>query len=105
MISAANGTHFGGGMNVAPFADTRDGLLDVYIVKAMNRFTFITLLPKFIKGKHTDLPEIIYYRAPEITVRCKQQSRINLDGELRSGTPVVFRVLKDAMNIIVPERQ
>jgi YegS/Rv2252/BmrU family lipid kinase len=105
MISAANGTHFGGGMNVAPFADTQDGLLDVYIVKSMGRITFLALLPKFIKGKHTDLSEIIYFRAPELTVACKQNSRINLDGDLRSGTPVTFRILKGAMNIIVPERQ
>ena len=103
MFDAANGTHFGGGMNVAPLADTSDGMLDIIIVKALGRLTFLSLLTKFVKGKHTALPQVMYFKAPEVTVECKQHSLLNMDGELGSGTPATFKVLPGALNIIVPD--
>lgn len=105
MIAVANGTHYGGGMNVAPFADPSDGMLDIYIVKAVSKLTFLALLPKFIRGKHTKLRQIIYFRASEVSVDCKQHSLINLDGSLGSNTPASFKILKDALEVMVPGEQ
>ncbi|MEG1547428.1 MAG: diacylglycerol kinase family lipid kinase [Clostridia bacterium] len=103
LVDACNGTYFGGGMNLAPHASVFDGKLDICIVKAVNIPLFLMLLPKYIKGKHLGSKHILYFKTDSVTVTTHGQSMLNLDGELGSTTPVVFRVVKQALNFIVGE--
>lgn len=104
IVAVGNGTHFGGGMNVTPNADPFDGLFDVCLIKKVGRLRFITLLPKFIKGKHESITKIVTtFRTDELTVESSREYPINFDGELDLSTPVHFRLLKGALNIITPE--
>lgn len=60
---AGNGKRFGGGMLVNPDAEVDDGLFDLCIVRWVSLFTFLRLLPLFIKGKHkTKLLSLIFER-------------------------------------------
>ncbi len=104
MAAAGVGTHFGGGMNVLPESDMSDGLLDVCIAHDVNRLRLLSLLPKFIKGKHIGLPVITYRKATEVSVVCDPVSRIEVDGERMDGTPVTFRVLPKALTVRAPKR-
>ncbi len=51
---AANGSYYGGGFKCAPIADITDGLIDLLIVKKVSRIKFLTLIIKYMKGKHID---------------------------------------------------
>ncbi len=104
LITVGNGTHFGGGMNAMPNADPFDGLFDVMIVKKVQLLRFLSLLPSFIQGKHLGFPEVECFRAKELTVECPERSLLNLDGELDSNTPVHFKLLPGALNMLVPCR-
>jgi len=97
MVVVCNGTHFGGGMNVAPLADTSDGLFDVCVAHDVNRFTLLFLLAKFIKGKHVGLRVIDYFKAAEVSVACTSEAPIQVDGEVVSSTPAAFRILPGAL--------
>ena len=101
LISVGIGTHFGGGMNVLPLSDPFDGLFDVCVVKKLSVLRFIRLLPAFIKGGHTGYKEVEYFRTDHLEVSCPEHSLINYDGELSSDTPVTFRLLPGALNILV----
>ncbi|MBQ6704077.1 MAG: diacylglycerol kinase family lipid kinase [Clostridia bacterium] len=101
IIAVGIGTHFGGGMNVLPMSDPFDGLFDVCIVKKLGILKFIRLLPLFIKGRHAGLKEVEYFRTDHLEVTCPEHSLINYDGELSSDTPVTFRLLPGALNILV----
>lgn len=101
IISVGNGTHFGGGMKAVPFADPFDGLLDVSIIQTMKMPRLLTLLPSFMKGKHTGVKYVEYFRTKEITVICPEGGLVNCDGELGGGMPVTFRVLPGAINMLV----
>ena len=61
---AGNGKRFGGGMLVNPDAEVDDGLFDLCIVRWVSLFTFLRLLPLFIKGKHKN-------KAPVTNIRTK----------------------------------
>lgn len=102
LISACNGTHLAGGMHVAPLADPCDGLFDFCVVKDMSVFTFLTILPRYIKGKHLDSPHIRYFKAEGAKINCESGNVLNLDGELGEQTPVTFSILKGALNVFVP---
>lgn len=102
LIAAGNGRFFGGGMEVTPQADPSDGLLDVCIIHDVNFFSALTVLPRFMKGKHLSTPYVTYRREKTVTVACEPTSRIEVDGERMPGTPVTFTVLEKALKVRVP---
>ena len=102
LFNACNGTHFAGGMHVAPMASPYDGLLDVCILRAISIPQFLLLLPRYTRGAHTASRHVRYFKAKEIAVRCDSENIINLDGELDSSTPVTFKVLPGAIKLALP---
>lgn len=101
LLSACNGTHFAGGINLAPEADQSDGLLDICIVTKLNRLGFLNLLPRYIKGRHLHSRHIRYFKAKEVGCESLTESALNLDGELYSHTPARFTIEPGALNMIV----
>lgn len=98
---AANGTHFGGGMNVAPKADPCDGLLDVCIIHDVNVLSLLGLMTNLQSGNHLrSKKHVTYFRTTELTASCEPASRLDVDGEVLPGTPVHFRVLPQALRVI-----
>ncbi len=97
LVAVCNGTHFGGGMHVAPLADPSDGLLDVCVIRDVTRLTVLSVLAKFIKGKHIGLPIVQYFKTTAVTVLSEPESRLQLDGEVVSGTPVTFSIRPAAL--------
>ncbi|MBE5784643.1 MAG: diacylglycerol kinase family lipid kinase [Clostridiales bacterium] len=103
LVSVGNGQYFGGGMRALPTADLYDGLFDVIVINDLALPRLVSLLPRFIKGKHMDHPAVEHIRTAEFTVTCEEPSTLNLDGELGGSTPVTFRILPGAIPMIVPE--
>ena len=101
ILSVANGTHFGGGMHVAPLADPSDGYFDVCIIRSIGLPIFLALLPKFLKGKHIGKKPVLYFKAKEIRIEC-ENTPVQLDGELGEYAPISFRILKGALNMVLP---
>ena len=99
LVAACNGTHFGGGMNVAPKADPSDGLLDICVISDVTRLTVISVLSKFIKGRHLALPMVKYFKTTQISVESERPLQLQLDGEVIGSTPVTFKVLPKALLI------
>ncbi len=97
LVTACNGTHFGGGMNAGPLADPTDGLLDICIATDVNRLTVLSLLAKFVKGRHVGLPVIHYFKATEVTVDAGMALPVQVDGEVVEQTPVTFRICPHAL--------
>ena len=102
IVTACNGSRFGGGMIVAPEAVPDDGLFDICIARWVGFFRLVTLLPKFIKGKHIGKKPVIYCRAKSLTVTTEGKFTVELDGELNESTPLECRILPGAMNIVRP---
>lgn len=101
LCAVCNGTHFGGGMNVAPEADVSDGLFDVCVIERLRLIPLLALLPKFIKGRHLGKKPVRYFRTNEITFEC-ERTPIQLDGELGEYAPVRFSLLHNALRMIRP---
>lgn len=101
LFDACNGAFFAGGLNVAPLAAYNDGMLDVCILKDISIPSFLMLLPRFAKGKHLDSKHIVYFKAKEVKVESDRECLLNLDGELGSSTPVTFKILPGALNMLL----
>ncbi len=101
LMVAANGTHFGGGMKVAPKADPFDGLLDVCIIHDVNHISLLGLMTNLKSGNHLKSKKhVTYFRTTELTAVCEPASRLDVDGEVLPGTPVRFRMLPKSLRIL-----
>lgn len=102
IVIIGNGQYFGGGMHAVPTSDLFDGLFDVRIVKKVGVLRFLSLLPRFVKGK---LPESCPYvrslRTNALKVSCLEECTLELDGELVSGTPANIVLLPGAIRLLV----
>lgn len=104
LFVVANGTHFGGGMHVAPGADPFSGSFQICSVRSMHLPRLLTLLPLFIKGKHTNKKPVRYFAAEdEIILDTPEAYTVQLDGELVEKTPARIKLLRAHLPILVPK--
>ena len=110
-ISIANGNQFGNNFTIAPQASLKDGLLDIVVVKKMNKF----MLPFSILGQitginalqklddHIDKRNIIYFQTNALTIHNNELAPLHIDGDPVS-TDVKFeiKVLPKAFRLLQP---
>lgn len=100
-----NGQYYGGGFHCSPAADISDGLIDLMIIKQVSRLKFISLVGKFMKGRHIDLETLKPIKAFEkymIFKKCKSVTiknidRICADGEIWDTNQVTVDIVPSAV--------
>lgn len=85
LLCACNGRYYGGGFNPSPDAMPDDGVLDFIVIPAVSRFTVLTLIQKFAKGKIGEIPQAILRRGKRMKVWCDRPTAVNVDGERVEG--------------------
>lgn len=83
LIAVGNGQYYGGGMRIMPKADLTETELDICLVKKMNRFRLLRLLPTVYSGDHLQFSEVIYWKAHNISITPENTELLNMDGELQ----------------------
>jgi diacylglycerol kinase family enzyme len=111
-IIVANSNQFGNNFTIAPKANMSDGLLDVVIVKKMNKMVlpFSVLLQvagnnSLMQGmEYLDEKNIIYIQTDKISIRNPAYAPIHIDGE-PTDTSVEFniRVIPGCFKLIHPQ--
>jgi YegS/Rv2252/BmrU family lipid kinase len=106
LTAIANGAYCGGGFKGAPDADPQDGILDVFIAKDVTRRTFLSLLPKYRKGKHFTEPRakdiLLYRRSAGLRVSSPETMHIAVDGEVFRTKQVSFKIDPHAIRFALP---
>ena len=110
-ISVANSNQFGNNFTIAPQASLSDGLLDIVIVKKMNRIKLIwkvlqqmrTGIPSHHEEKNFHKNEVLYFQAEKLIIHNPSLAPIHIDGE-PSGTAKKFeiQVLPGAFKLLMP---
>jgi diacylglycerol kinase (ATP) len=108
-ISIANSNQFGNNVTIAPKASMSDGLLDVVIVKKMNK----VLLPfsVLLQVAGTNLPRnmsdygnkenIIYVQTDKISIRNPSLAPLHIDGEpADTSSEFKIRMIKNCFRLI-----
>lgn len=107
LLAIGNGTTYGGGFRAAPRAVTNDGLLDICIVKKINRRQFLELIGDYRNGNHIDNPNtkdiIKYEKAKKFEIQSRNGLDISFDGELVKIYKAIVEVIPRAINFVVPE--
>jgi YegS/Rv2252/BmrU family lipid kinase len=102
-IAVGNGRYYGGGMAVAHDATIDDRRLDLYSLELKHWWQIIALLPAMRGGRHTAFPGVRALRGQKIQVYTSKPRPINTDGEITTYTPADFRVIPQALAVLVPQ--
>lgn len=103
LAAIANGRYYGGGMEPCPEADLRDGLLDVCLVRNVNKLKILAFFPKFIKGRHGSIQEVSFQRDSTVHIASEEMLSLNIDGEVTRNKEVLFSVIPSGVQFITPD--
>jgi YegS/Rv2252/BmrU family lipid kinase len=102
MVVSINNSQFTGGhMHIAPYADATDGELDVLVVGALTKTTFMRLFVKLFSGEHVHHSAVIMSRARHIRFAFDAPLDVMVDGEVLRMRPREMEVLPGALDIVV----
>jgi len=96
----SNSKFTGGGMKIAPMADSGDGRVDLVIFQEVNRRDILNIFSRVFKGTHIAHPKVRTFRAAGITIESFPQERLMADGELLGMTPLRLQVLPKELAIL-----
>lgn len=102
MAAVANSRSYGGGMLVAPDASMTDGLLDVCLVGALSKLSFVATFPKVFRGTHLDHPAVTTLRGRKVELDASRDFTVYADGERFGPLPASFTVLPGALEVHAP---
>jgi diacylglycerol kinase (ATP) len=104
-IAVGNGRHYGGGLTISETADIDDGRLYAYILKPVAALTLMRLLPALRLGRLEKEAEVEFFTAKDIEVRTGRRRKVNVDGDVRGGTPARFGLLRGVLDVFARHSQ
>ncbi len=96
LVAIANGTSYGGGMQVCPDASQVDGAFDVLVLKPVPLSVFLRVFPRVFKGTHISHPAVNIYRCKKISLNSKAVAYA--DGERIGDLPISAEIVPQAMS-------
>lgn len=81
-FSVGNGRVEGGKFHIAPEAEINDGLLDVCILKAVPKASFLLYAWKYMRGTQIFDSQVIYSKARTVEVELHEPEVMHMDGEV-----------------------
>ena len=97
IFSVCNGSHYGGGYNIAPKSNLTDGILDIYYAEKMLKIKMLPMLLKVKKGKHEGKRRIHKFRAKHIEIELEERVTFNVDGEMLTDKKFIIDVIPKAI--------
>ena len=102
LITVANGSQFGNGMQIAPGARLDDGRLDLVVFEEASRLRTVGALPRLFSGRAAGARGLSIERIEQATIECDRPMLFHVDGEpADGGTRLDVRVLPSALRVCV----
>ena len=79
-----------------------DGRLDLYSLEFSAVWRLLRIAGSFPGGRHGLRPEVRTLGGTSFEIRTRRPRSINVDGEVLTRTPAVWRVLPAAVRVFVP---
>lgn len=106
LLAAGNGKYVGGGFKLFPEANPADGMLDLCVLRSLNRREIFRYLPRAIVGTHVGLPPVHYQKFREMIIHCPEGIPGQIDGELLGSrlTELKITVHPEKIRLLVPKK-
>jgi len=100
LVVAANGTHFGSGMHVAPNARVDDGLFDIVVAGDLGRWSSLVALAKLYRGTHVNGRDVLAFRARSLDVELERELPAQADGEPLRARSLTVRMRAGELTVL-----
>lgn len=102
-LVVANGRYFGGGLQVAPHADPRDGLLELMTLDAAGAGELRKILAMMSRNQHLEHPKVAMHQGKKITIKPVSADQppvyVEVDGEPVGQLPATFEILPGKLQL------
>lgn len=88
-------------MKIAPRAKMDDGLLDVCLVRTLNKAKLLTAFPTVYFGRHLGMEEVEYVQTSKLRMDTEKPVDVYADGEYVCKTPIEVSVARNGLKLIV----
>lgn len=103
LVVVANGPYYGAGFTIAPGACLDDGLLTVSVFRGFSKWELMRHFWAISKGHYHYSPKIETYRVAELHLSAPNTDLpVHVDGSPIGHLPVSFKILKHALQVLVP---
>ncbi len=102
LVVIANGPYYGTGFTVAPDAVVDDGLLTMTIYRRFSKWELVRHFWSISRGQHRYDPKIETYQVAGVRLTSQAKLHVHIDGHAIGEVPVTFKVIKQALKVIVP---
>ncbi|NCU25437.1 diacylglycerol kinase family lipid kinase [Candidatus Nomurabacteria bacterium] len=100
LSALANGGYYGGMFHPCPYAKLDDGLIDVCIVDRISIPQILSMIPKYIKGTHTEHKAVHIYKVISGHMEGDgEELLVNCDGESFNKKSIDFGILPSAISV------
>ena len=107
MFFVSNSSSVGGFRNLMSHADVTDGLLDVMVLKKIERTEIMPLFGRIIVGDHINSDKVIYFQSTDFSIEApdaENKITLDLDGEKGPSLPVRISCVPRAINLVTPRK-
>jgi diacylglycerol kinase (ATP) len=80
-VTISNQQYYGGGMKIAPGADSSDGHLDLTVVHSLSKLKLLIVFLSVFAGKHTAFKEVETYKVTEVVLKSEKPVPVQADGD------------------------
>jgi len=98
------GKYNGGGMNQMPNAVIDDGLLDITVIKRVNKFNVLRHFRKLYNGNLYSYSKVIAAQGKNITIETWPESPIEIDGEALGYSTFTFELVPKSIKVVVSRK-
>jgi diacylglycerol kinase (ATP) len=102
LCAVANSASYGGGMRIAPNALPDDGQFEVVVIGPASKADFLRTFPRVFSGTHLSHPLVEVYRSRSVKIRADDRIPIMVDGDVRAGGSMDFRMHSGALQVLRP---
>lgn len=102
LVAVSIGPTYGGGFQINPGADPRDGFFDVTVIWKPSQLRALRLLPMVEKGTHITQPEVKRARVRTVALASAKPIYAHLDGEVITAASFDATILPGALLVRQP---
>lgn len=102
MVAICNGTIFGDGLTINPYAKINDGKLNITLLGKVSFLDYIKNLRNLKSGRRINHPEAIYFETEKIAISVVEGIAVSeVDGEYLTSGNLSVSVLPHAISLLV----
>lgn len=99
LLAVCNGRYYGNGFKMAPDANIRDGIFDIYEVESLKTYQIPGLFLKLCRGTHEKSKHVKRFWSDELIVESEKELICNIDGDIIKDKKFDFRLIPEAITI------